>query len=256
MDHDPYEGVAAFANYDVMIAHRGGSEPEWIQLLGWSGQGLTFSTPETGSIINPAESASPGMMTVGAAHWQNVTSIESYSSRGPTPDGRIKPDLVGADCGETAANSSPFCGTSQASPHVAGLAALVRQRFPDYTPAQVVAYLKENAEQRISSPDPNNAWGHGFIVLPSPDTSSLGAPSIGSVSSGANSLTVSWTEPSADGGSTITAYDLRHIRSDATSKADSNWTVTQDVWTGSGILTYELTEDCPVARGTTCRRGR
>ena len=42
----------------------------------------------------------------------------------------------------------------------------MRQRFPDYTPAQVVSYLKENAEQRINSPDPNNTWGHGFTVLP------------------------------------------------------------------------------------------
>ena len=30
----------------------------------------------------------------------------------------------------------------------------MRQRFPNYTPAQVVSYLKDNAEQRIASPDP------------------------------------------------------------------------------------------------------
>ena len=48
------------------------------------------------------------------------------------------------------------------------MAALVRQRFPDYTPAQVADYLKDNAEQR-QSPDPNNTWGHGFAVLPPPD---------------------------------------------------------------------------------------
>ena len=165
--HDPYERVSAFVRYDVMIANRGSGEPSWIQLLAWRGGGvLTFKTPEAGSITNPAESANPGMMTVGAAHWQNVSSIESYSSRGPTPDGRVKPDVVGADCGQTAAGSRPFCGTSQAAPHVAGLAALVRQKFPSYSPVQVVSYLKENAEQRIDDPDPNNTWGHGFIVLP------------------------------------------------------------------------------------------
>ena len=75
------------------------------------------------------------------------------------PDGRVKPDIVGADCGATALSplneyNSGFCGTSQAAPHVAGMAALVRQRFPDYTPAQVASYLKDNAEQR-QSPDPN-----------------------------------------------------------------------------------------------------
>ena len=37
------------------------------------------------------------MLAVGAAPWYDVRSIESYSSRGPTPDGRVKPDIVGAD---------------------------------------------------------------------------------------------------------------------------------------------------------------
>ncbi len=239
---NPYERVRSGARFDIMIANRGGSEPSWIQLLAWSGQGLTFKTPETGSITNPAESANSGMLTVGAAHWSNVSSIESYSSRGPTPDGRLKPDLVGADCGQTAANSGPFCGTSQASPHVAGMAALARQRFPGYSPAQVVAYLKENAEQRISSPDPNNTWGHGFMVLPPLSPQPIDSPSIQSITPAANSLTVEWIGPSSDGGSAITAYDLRHIETSADETVDANWTVVEDVWTsGSGQLRYELT---------------
>ena len=240
--HFPYERVSSGATFDVMIANRGGSEPSWIQLLAWSGQGLTFQTPETGSITNPAESANPGMLTVGAAHWQNVNSIRPYSSRGPTPDGRIKPELVGADCGQTAARSSPFCGTSQASPHVAGMAALVLQRFPDYSPSQVVSYLKENAEQRIGGPDPNNTWGHGFMVLPPPAPQPIGSPSIQSITPAANSLTVEWIGPSSDGGSAITAYDLRHIQASADETVDANWTVVEDVWTsGSGALSYEVT---------------
>ena len=56
-----------------------------------------------------------------------------------------------------------------------------------------------------------------------------------------NSLTVLWVAPSDDGGSTITAYDLRSIRSDATDKADANWTVEEDVWeTGGGALIHEI----------------
>ena len=84
---------------------------------------------------------------------EHVDSIEYWSSRGPTPDGRVKPDVVGADCGQTATSSS-FCGTRSGGSHVAGMGALVRQRFPDYTPAQAVAYIRENAEQRISRPGP------------------------------------------------------------------------------------------------------
>ena len=138
---------------------------------------------------SPAESANPGMLAVGAAHyWETDTAVTFYSNRGPTPDGRIKPDIVGTDCAASASYevfNSPrlggidcwFPGTSQASPHVAGLAALVRQKFPDYSPDQVADYLKHFAEPReapddIHDADPtddiNNVWGHGFAVLPAP----------------------------------------------------------------------------------------
>ena len=162
----PFESLSGDGSgrFYIGIVNRGSSMPSWIQLTLWGDLVVEHYT-DNGSITNPAESRNPGMLTVGAAHWGNMSTIETYSSRGPTPDGRIKPDLVAAACGRTTYDSE-FCGTSQASPHVAGMAALVRQRFPDFTPAQVASYLKENAEQRISSPDPNNTWGHGFIVLP------------------------------------------------------------------------------------------
>ena len=149
--------------YKVKVAARGDNLPQWIQLVIWRGDFDQYS--ENGSITNPAESTNPGMLTVGAAEWSRPDKIAASSSRGPTPDGQVKPDIVGAACGETALTSR-FCGTSQASPHVAGMAVLVRQRFENYTPAQVAAYLKDNAEQRVRSPDPNNIWGHGFAVLP------------------------------------------------------------------------------------------
>ena len=68
-----------------------------------------------------------------------------------------------------------------------------------------------------------------------------GMPAIGSVSPGASSLTVSWSAPSGDPGG-ITAYDLRHIRTDADETVDANWTMKDDAWTtGSGALQYVLT---------------
>ena len=149
--------------YKVRVVTRTNDLPGWIQLLSMLGSYDPYT--ESGSMTSPAESANPGMLAVGAASWSKPDTIEWYSSRGPAPDGRIKPDVVGAACGKTATYST-YCGTSQASPHVAGLAALVRQRFPQATPAQVAAYLKDNSQQRISNPDPNNTWGHGFAVLP------------------------------------------------------------------------------------------
>ena len=158
-------------DYGLVVSHHSGDAPAWIQVTVWGTYIEHFT--RNGSITNPAESANRGMLAVGAAHWNDVHTIEPFSSRGPTPDGRVKPDVVGADCGVTARSpldeyNDGFCGTSQASPHVAGMVALVLQRFPSYTPDQVASYLKDNAVQR-QSPDPNYTWGHGFAQLPPPD---------------------------------------------------------------------------------------
>ena len=170
-------------DFGIVVVHHGGDVPDWIQLAVWAVDPIQHHTG-SGSITNPAESANPGMLAVGAAPWYDVNTIEPYSSRGPTPDGRVKPDIVGADCGETALSplnqrQRGFCGTSQAAPHVAGMAALVRQRFPTYTAVEVADYLKEHAEQR-GSPDPNNTWGHGFAKLPSLSECSDAVPSAAS----------------------------------------------------------------------------
>ena len=167
-DYMRYE-VPSDGDYYLAIRHQSGLAPDWIQMVGWGTGTFEYHT-ENGSIGNPAESANHGMLAAGAAPWYDVNTIETSSSRGPTPDGRVKPDIVGADCGATALRplneyGDGFCGTSQAAPHVAGLAALVAQRFPTYTAVQVANYLKEHAEQR-AAPDPNNTWGHGFAKLP------------------------------------------------------------------------------------------
>ena len=158
--------VPADGLYAVVVGHDNGSVPDWVHLTVTGPVVLEHYTGS--SITNPAESANPGMLAVGAAPWYDVHEIEWYSSQGPTLDGRVKPDIAGADCGSGALEEPEwrgFCGASQSTPHVAGLAALVRQRFPDMTPAEVTAYLKEHAEQR-EEPDPNDNWGHGFAVLP------------------------------------------------------------------------------------------
>ena len=165
----PYERLRYVApadgRYAVVVHHRSGSVPDWIHM---TVTGTIIKHYTGGSITNPAESANPGLLAVGAAPWYDVHDIEWFSSQGPTPDGRVKPDIVGADCGSGALEEPAwrnFCGTSQATAHLAGLAALVQHRFPLLTPAEVTAYRKEHAEQR-EEPDPNNTWGHGFAVLP------------------------------------------------------------------------------------------
>ena len=79
----------------VIIVHDSGPEPDWIHLDLFSGPGgLGYSTAG-GSIGNPAESANRGLLAVGAAPFYDTNIIEPFSSQGPTPDGRTKPDIVG-----------------------------------------------------------------------------------------------------------------------------------------------------------------
>ncbi len=67
------------------------------------------------------------------------------------------------------------------------------------------------------------------------------APTIDSIAAGSESLTVAWTAPSNTGASDITAYDVRHIRSDAMDKSDGQWTVVDDAWTStSDTLEYTI----------------
>ncbi len=66
-----------------------------------------------------------------------------------------------------------------------------------------------------------------------------GAPTIDSVTPSDETITVAWSAPADTGGSEVTGYDLRYIRSDATDRADGNWTVRDSAWT-SGALRYPL----------------
>ena len=93
---------------------------------------------------------------------------------------------------------------------------------------------------RVSAINPGGTGPASNVANATTDAAAP-APTIASVTAGEASLTVLWNVPSDTGGSTITAYDLRHIRSDADKTVDSNWTVVEDVWTGSGNLQYTVT---------------
>ncbi|MDM8532020.1 S8 family serine peptidase [Anaerolineales bacterium HSG25] len=101
---------------------------------------------------------------VGATYWYDDL-LEDYSSRGPTTDGRVKPD-ISAPAGVDSHTYSPenFPGTSAATPHVAGAAALLLQIFPDLMPDDVRAFIQERALD-LGRTGSDNQFGAGRINL-------------------------------------------------------------------------------------------
>ena len=166
---DPFESIfytpSTSGTYCMRIKHQNGAFPGWVQLQSFSGESLERTT-KSHALGNPAETKSSGALAVGASPWFNTNAYFVSSSRGPLPDGTIKPDIMGVSGIATASYGETVYGTSFAAPHIAGLAALVKQRYPSRSPSSIASYLKTNALSRGTKP--NNSYGHGFAHLPAP----------------------------------------------------------------------------------------
>ena len=152
-------------SYCLMVDLHSETGPAWVQLQAFDGTGNLEYYTERGSITNPSESANAGMLAVGARPLLLGVPLNSLAAVGQRP--MVEPSPISlARMGTTS-----FFGTSYGAPHVAGLAALVIDRYEsdaNYdTPAEVAAYLKNNARD-LGSTGPDNTWGHGFAELPTP----------------------------------------------------------------------------------------
>src|SRR6478672_4299532 len=128
-----------------------------------------------GTITSPGSAAQA--ITVGAtADWSSTVPqygaqgpfLAWFSSRGPTLDNRTKPDIVapGVNIGAALANSTSDyvteSGTSMATPYVSGVAALLRQKQPAWTQANVRADIEGTALD-VGPSGKDNEWGAGLL---------------------------------------------------------------------------------------------
>lgn len=129
---------------------------------------LQYSTP-SGSVVEPA--TSPYALAVGATQ-PGSGRVQGYSGRGPTVDGRTKPDLTGYDQVSTFTDGrQAFQGTSAAAAHVAGAAAVLRSAHPELDAARLESELKSRARaDRV-----DNDWGHGALSLGVPGVAPVAA---------------------------------------------------------------------------------
>jgi serine protease AprX len=126
---------------------------------------------------NPSTVRSPGnarkALGVGAADVQTL-ALQDYSGRGPTNDGRTKPDIVGPTNVRAASNASStalqvFTGTSAATPNAAGATALMRNFIRgnnfEVDPGQINALMIVSGSNTVDSVYNNNI-GSGMVSMP------------------------------------------------------------------------------------------
>lgn len=120
--------------------------------------------PNPGSIMSPG--ICPDIITVGGADTQGeIPKIANFSSRGPA-GGYEKPDIiapaVGVMCCGTSEDYITMSGTSISTPMVAGAAAIIIAKHPNYTADKVKEIIMNTASPLDC---PANSCGRGMLDL-------------------------------------------------------------------------------------------
>ena len=146
--------------------------------------------PSAGGTLGPVPAGTPAAAFSTTAH-----ELAGFSSIGPTIDLQIKPDLVTVGTGSYAATQdddplgygydpSGFAfsqGTSFSAPRAAGGAALVKQKHPDWTPAEIKAALMETAARPAGSGDPLQVGELSVLQRGSGEIDLAAASAVGSI---------------------------------------------------------------------------
>lgn len=180
----PSGAVHAWNDESFIGGMASGGTPFQAPLIGWT------AGDRQSTVIDPA--CANSVIGVGAHAPEDGGSggfLAGFSSRGPTIDGRLKPDITAPGVGVASSVNSctslsfdqvatvqfdglayPFgrlSGTSMATPAVSGCAALLLEASPFATPAQIKAALLDNARTDGFTgnvpPQGSTAWGRGKV---------------------------------------------------------------------------------------------
>jgi subtilisin family serine protease len=153
----PYTG-----DYYIKIHNFSATRPVHFELYSFYHD---LSCKEENSSLNSHATAFSAIV-VGAVD-QDTLELENYSSRGPTNDGRIKPDFVAPVCYDTSVYPWPFCGTSAATPHVAANIALYLAYIKNLPgqPDNQSAYelIKPCLDEIANTTEKDNQYGYGLL---------------------------------------------------------------------------------------------
>jgi hypothetical protein len=179
-------GTTQFALVFQLVSGPAPSVIRWVG-LGFGGTVDPMAVGE-GSASIYGHSVATGAVVTGAVSYDRPSFTETYSALGgnmpilfdatgrrlPTPEFRQKPDLVAPDNVDTTffipgVDFEPdgfpnFTGTSAATPHVAGAAALERQDDPAATPDQIAAHFKATTLV-IGTPGFDPSSGAGLLQV-------------------------------------------------------------------------------------------
>jgi hypothetical protein len=148
----------ATGTYYIVVSKVSGSTANRRLSLFSTGPALGTRTTAS-SITQPSDCSS--VLGVGATNLSDVP--ESFSSEGPTTDGRAKPDISAPNRVQTSLSAS-FAGTSAAAPHAGGAVALLMAQNPGFTPAQIRWLLTSTAKD-VSTTGYDYRTGYGRISL-------------------------------------------------------------------------------------------
>ena len=166
-----YITTGGAAIYGVAIQRIGGARPVFLNLLTPNRElDRRVTSMSLGDLADVA-----GLLTVGAVGIDNPFPAADYSSEGPTTGpggapngGQRKPDIAAFAGVSTASyGTRSFSGTSAATPHVAGAAALVNNRYPTFGADAIRFHLEEMpVDQGPACADTRYGFGRLLLRLP------------------------------------------------------------------------------------------